>query len=340
MKSGVKKWSTIVDYFLVLSSIVGVGFASGKEICVFFFDFGSASILGLVFFSLVYIYQFLIVQYISRKLELKTYNEFSENVFGKLCAFSNSILLINFSITCSAMLSGADYLFQEFFNIGFRIPSIILSILTLILISGGINKIRAVSNFILPIMIAVIVVNSLKNITPQNVHFSLTFHSGYIAVFYGLLFAVNNFIVGLPVLFETGLKTKGKLLVVLTVAVIILMNILTLSSVTFTTEMPLFEISKNVSKMFYYIYFITMAFAIFSTLIICSYNMKKIICKNNNYIFVSICIVLSNLILSNLGYNFIVQYLYVVGGILSGIFIIMLIISIIFKLIKLNKKIN
>ena len=38
MRSGNKIWSTMVDYFLILGAIIGVGFASGKEICVFFFD--------------------------------------------------------------------------------------------------------------------------------------------------------------------------------------------------------------------------------------------------------------------------------------------------------------
>ena len=32
MKGGVKLWSTVVDYFLILGAIIGVGFASGKEI--------------------------------------------------------------------------------------------------------------------------------------------------------------------------------------------------------------------------------------------------------------------------------------------------------------------
>ena len=70
MKSGFKIWSTIVDYFLILGAIVGVGFASGKEICVFFFDFGGASIIGLLAFGLLYIYLFCVIQHINHKLNL------------------------------------------------------------------------------------------------------------------------------------------------------------------------------------------------------------------------------------------------------------------------------
>ena len=81
MKGGFKLWSTIVDYFLILGAIIGVGFASGKEISVFFFDFGAFSILGLIAFGLLYIYLFFIIQHINKKLELNSYNEFNTKIF-------------------------------------------------------------------------------------------------------------------------------------------------------------------------------------------------------------------------------------------------------------------
>ena len=54
-------FGALIDYFLILSAIIGVGFASGKEISVFFFDFGQASILGLISFGLLYLYLFFII---------------------------------------------------------------------------------------------------------------------------------------------------------------------------------------------------------------------------------------------------------------------------------------
>ena len=49
-------------------------------------------------------------------------------------------------------------------------------------------------------------------------------------------------------------------------------------------------------------------------------------------------IVLANFILSNLGYAFIVKYLYVVSGVFSGVYVIALIIMMIIRLIKSNIK--
>ena len=91
MRSG-KIWSTIVDYFLILGAIIGVGFASGKEICVFFFDFDGASIIGLLSFGLLYVYLFFVIQYINKKLEINSYDEFNKAIFGKLCKFSKIII--------------------------------------------------------------------------------------------------------------------------------------------------------------------------------------------------------------------------------------------------------
>lgn len=338
MKGGNKIWSTIVDYFLVLGSIIGVGFASGKEIFVFFFNFGKFSILGLISFALLYIYLFFIIQHISKKLKLNSYDQFNSYIFGKLCKLTNIVMLVNFSITSAGMLAGADYMFKNFFGIGFKIPSLVLSLICFSLLLGGIDKIKIMANLIIPIMIFVIVINSFYNINPQNVNFNIVKANEFMAVYYGLLFGVNNFVVAVPVLFETKLKSKGKLFVILTICLIILLNILLLASNKFCTDMPMFELSKNVGNWFYYIYFATLLSALFSTLTICSFNTQTIILKGKKNNFVSLLIVLFNLILSNFSYDFIVNYLYVFSSILSGILIVILIIIILIKLIKFKSK--
>ena len=334
MEGGRKIWSTVVDYFLILSAIIGVGFASGKEIYVFFFAFDGASIIGMLAFGLLYIYLFLIVDYVKKKLELNSYTEFNAIIFGSLCKLTNVIMVINFTITSAGMLAGADYLFQNFFGIGYRIPSIILTIITLFILLGGIKKVKMIANILVPLMIAVIVINSIGNINPQNVNMQINVQSGFMALFYGILFGVNNFVAALPVLFETRLKSKGKLFVVLSICLIIFLNILVFASNQYSTDMPMFEVSSNISVWFYYIYFAALVCGLFSTLMICSFNTQSIILKGKKSIFVSVVIVLLNLIVSNLGYSFIVKYLYVVSGIISGIYLIVLLLMISIKLTK------
>lgn len=332
MKGG-KVWSTVVDYFLILSAVIGVGFASGKEISVFFFDFGKISLFSLVCFGLLYIYLFYVVSYVKNKLELHTYNQFNAKIFGGLSKLSTLVMLVNFAITCAGMLAGADYLFETFFGIGYKIPSLLLSVLVLLLLRGGVHKIRTVANFIIPVMIATIVINSIGNINPTNVHFEVCNQSGAVAVFYGLLFGINNFVAALPVLFEVKVKAKGKLMAILTICLVVLLNILVLASNNFSTDMPMFELSANISPAFYYIYFATLVMALFSTLMICSYNMQTILCKQKTW-FGSSAIVLFNLILSQVGYAFIVQYLYVASGVISAIFVLALIVMIVINLAK------
>ena len=334
MEGGRKIWSTVVDYFLILSAIIGVGFASGKEIYVFFFAFDGASIIGMLAFGLLYIYLFLIVDYVKKKLELNSYTEFNAIIFGSLCKLTNVTMVINFTITSAGMLAGADYLFQNFFGIGYRIPSIILTIITLFILLGGIKKVKIIANILVPLMIAVIVINSIGNINPQNVNMQINVQSGFMALFYGILFGVNNFVAALPVLIETRLKSKGKLFVVLSICLIIFLNILVFASNHCSTDMPMFEVSSNISVWFYYIYFAALVCGLFSTLMICSFNTQSIILKGKKSIFVSVVIVLLNLIVSNLGYSFIVKYLYVVSGIISGIYLIVLLLMISIKLTK------
>ncbi len=327
-------FGTFVDYFLILSAIIGVGFASGKEISIFFFDFGQASLLGLIAFGLLYLYLFYVINYIKHKLNTNSYNEFNAKLFGKFCKISNVVMLINFAITSAGMLAGADYLFETFFNVHYHIPSVVLSLIIFVLLLGGMGKIKFVSNLIIPIMIAAIVINSIKNINPANVHLEVVSQSGMMAVYFGLLFGLNNFVAALPIIFETKLKTKGRAAVILTICAIILMNILVLASNNFSTDMPMFELSANVSVWFYYIYFATLILALFSTLMICSYNMHLILFKGAKSKFCISLVVIANLILSQCGYAVIVKYLYVLSGIISAVYILIMLVLIAIRLIR------
>ena len=336
MRSGNKIWSTVVDYFLILSAVIGVGFASGKEVYFFFFRFGEMSFVGLMLFGLLYVYLFLIVQHINRKLEIKSYSEFNAKLFGKFCKITNVVMLINFIITSAGMLAGANYLFQILTGKNLILVPQILSLLTFFILLGGINKIRIVADIIVPIMLVVIVINSLKNLTPINLNFPIVKSGVVMAIWYALLFGVNNFVAALPVLVQSPLKSRGRVVAVVTICVVILLNILVLANNNFSTQMPMFELSKNVSISFHYVYFATIVFALFSTLIICSFNASQILSKERS-VFVCLSVVILNLILSNLGYDFIVEYLYAFSGITSGIYVALLIVLISIKLIK-NKK--
>lgn len=335
MKGG-KIWSTMVDYFLIMGAIIGVGFASGKEISVFFFNFGQASIFGLIAFGLLYIYLFFVIDYIKHKIKINSYNEFNAKLFGKLCKLTNVVMIANFAITSAGMLAGADYLFKTFFGVKHHIPSIVISIFVCVLLFGGMNKIKFVSNLIIPIMISAIVINSIKNINPLNVNLPIVSKNGAMAIFYGLLFGVNNFVAALPIVFETKLKSKGKLFVIFSICLIVLLNILVLASNNFLTDMPMFEASANVSVWFYYIYFLTLVLALFSTLMICSFNMQTILFNGKKNMFSVLFVVLLNLIISQCGYAIIVKYLYVVSGIISAVYIILMVMLIAINLIKLK----
>ena len=337
MNSGTK-WSTFVDYFLVLSAIVGVGFASGKEICLFFFDFGAFSFLGLIAFTVLYIYLFWLIDYIRLKLSLNSYSDFNKIVFGRFCKITNVAMVVNFVITCALMTSGADYIFSTFLGVEYRIPSIVLSVFGFLVLLGGIDKIKMIANIMIPILIAVIVVNSIKNITPSNVHYEIVGKNGFMAVYYGILFGVNNFIVALPVLFQTRKHFKSKFAVILSIGLIILCNLLVFGSNHFSSQMPMLELSKNVSKTFYYIYFIALCIAIFSTFVICLFNTYTICLNNKKSILIGLLIIIFNFFLSSFGYNFLVKYLYLVSSLFSAVYVVIMILNILFILIVKNKK--
>ena len=73
---------------------------------------------------------------------------------------------------------------------------------------------------------------------------------------------------------------------------------------------------------------------------ICSYNMQEILFNGKKSVFNALVIVILNLILSQVGYAFIVKHLYVLSGIISAIYVVLMIILIAIKLLlnKIKKK--
>ena len=101
-------------------------------------------------------------------------------------------------------------------------------------------------------------------------------------------------------------------------------------------DMPMLNLSKNLGNVFFAVYLIGVIFALFTTLEITSYNSLEVAIGNRrkDKHFVLFIILATSQIMAYLGFNFIVKHLYTAIGVLSAIYLIILII----KLIIIDKK--
>ncbi|WP_445488568.1 YkvI family membrane protein [Niallia sp. 03133] len=150
------KWSAAFQLAAVyVGTVVGAGFATGKEIVEFFSQFGVIGLIGILISGTIFAYLGSKLMRISVKLKARSYQEFTIFLFGKVIGtFINSIMLIMLVGVCAVMLSGAGAVFEEQLGISKGIGVIFTISLSLIVMMVGMKGLFAVNTFVVPIMIS------------------------------------------------------------------------------------------------------------------------------------------------------------------------------------------
>ena len=123
--------------FLIISSIIGAGFISGKEISVYFSNFGIYGfIMVLPLFFLLYFYIKLLFDF-SQKNDTK--------IFGKVILKNkklyNIFCFISFSIVSASMFSAINSVFDfDLFSLEYIIIYVIIFFLCFYIMHFGLNK--------------------------------------------------------------------------------------------------------------------------------------------------------------------------------------------------------
>lgn len=138
-----------------MGTVVGAGFATGKEIYQFFTRFGFFGLLGILIAGYIFIMMGKKMMVIAIRHNLKNYMEFNEWLFGKrLALFVNCIFMIMLLGVTAVMMSGAGGLFQEQLGLS-KLGGMLLTIfLTVVVMSWGIQGLLSVNTFVVPAMVS------------------------------------------------------------------------------------------------------------------------------------------------------------------------------------------
>lgn len=325
-----KKFKLIAfDLFFVVSGIIGVGFATGKEIDHFFLS-GKYLWLAVIVFFAVFVGLSVYILYIKNKHDIVSLKQLNKFAFGKYYEIGNIMLLILFLITNSAMLAGCDNIVKNYLSITFPIASLILSIMTFFIINGGVERIKRIANIVMPGLIVVIIVNACCNFSPVY-----TYDGKIITdIIFPIIFCCENFMTIIPVLINSKSKIRPlSLLSGLVISIAILFSALAIFGVN--ADMPMLSVAKNLGNWFFVIYLFGVLFALFTTLQISAHSCLEISSKNkSNKMFASLVILLVSQIVAYLGFNFIVKYLYSAIGVMGGVYLVALVV----RLIIVDKK--
>lgn len=306
---------------LIVGTIIGAGFASGKEISSFFGSNISPLVplvVGLGIFLLC-----LLFCTIGRIYKSSDFSMVNQKLLGKLHVIADVFLLLNSLIVLSGMLSGMNSLFDTILPIS-PAYSIISGILCAIIVSKGLSGLLKSNSIIVPFIIFFIILICCFNIGKPSFSFAFSPFTLPSAV----LYVCMNIMLACTVLTTVDEKPKtvlwASLIAAAIMTVLMLLIILTLNGNDTSSDMPLISIASSTSKVLYYFAVGAVAISIFTTMMTALIGLSSWLAPLTGSKGFSVTVsLIAGMLVSNLGFENVVAYLYPVIGIFGFVYIVL-----------------
>ncbi|WP_280771290.1 YkvI family membrane protein [Salipaludibacillus daqingensis] len=245
-KSGLK-WM-----FLIIGTMIGAGYASGRELWQFF---GYESGLAILIFSVLFFVCCYVIMDISYKEKSEHYIPVLEKLMGKKLTsmYDGMIILYLFSTTVIMIAGGGATL--EVLHIPYWYGVIIISGLLVLLFIWGLNGMTSMNAVLIPLLILFLVGTLLVfqwNTNGFNMEFSIDKQSNWPAAF---TFTALNILPLVAVLGAIGKKINhrgelwiaslGSAILLGTVSLLYNQSLINVAQEVMVYEIPLFAILQN-----------------------------------------------------------------------------------------------
>lgn len=338
---GYKTKAFLQELFLILASIIGMGFASGKEILHFFCYNKLLAGISILIFVILFFFFFGAIKNYQLKHNIKNFNELNSNLFKDSSKYVNYILIIIYTICASSMLAGVDILSRDVLGVKLPFFSVMLTICLYFILIGGVGRIKNLFLKVVPILLILVVLNlsvnswevvSNKLISSESLPTSLTIKDIAFSLLLPIVFWGGNTILAINSILQ--LRTNHRAIKWVSSFIflfLMLLGAMVIVGLNLNSSMPFLNASSNLSHVFYSLYLVGIIVALFSSLVISTHNINIVLNIKNRF---GIILVLSiNQAIAFLGFDFIVSYLYTFSGILGLIYCFVLW----FKIKKTNK---
>lgn len=311
--------------FLIIGTMIGAGYASGREIWQFF---GHESGLAIVLFSCLFTGSIYIVMKICYRYQSTDYTTILELILGRKIAKFYDILIFFYLISVTIiMIAGSGATF-EVFHVSKWIGIFFISIIIVLLFIKGVQGVISLNTYISPLLILVLLTILIVFIRDEQLTFiwRLDHQGNWPSAF---TFTALNILSLIAVLGAVGDKIKStKEIWIASVGSGVILGIVTLlynnsliqiSEIIILYEIPLFAILKNYPNYTYVMMSILLWLAIFTTAISATLG---IVSRLQRYVRLSLSkltlIVIVLLIpLTKLGFSTLIAWLYPLYGFLN-----------------------
>lgn len=329
--------------FVIIATLVGAGFASGKEIYSFFFVYGINGIIGVFFSSLIISFTIYKVLKICQINNINTFEEFCYYIFKnnlKKCKDKqvkeiseniNKIINIFLLVSFYIMISGFSSFLNQEFCVNRYVGSVIIVVLCYIAFQNKMNSLIRISDFLVPILIVFIVLISAMNINVienykicERLNRCFSECSCIFPFVKAALYGGYNCILLIPILIPLrkvagNLKNINKIFGVSFLTIVVLSlsvyNILLLGNNNiYKQEMPIISIVSRYGKTCKIAYLFLIASSIYTTAISAGCGFLNG-CSSKKYYRNCFIICLTAIFISQIKFSFFVELLYPVLGV-------------------------
>ncbi|WP_317366417.1 hypothetical protein [uncultured Tyzzerella sp.] len=315
-------------------TILGAGFATGKELVSFFAQFGNMGILGFLISCLLLALTCMSILNMIYKTKVNTYSQFIHNIFGRYGVYIEWFNIALLFILFSAMLAGGGATLCNMFNINEMASIIIFCIITFIALIFGKDAIININTILCPILILggiLIGIYVYFNATP-------VFNNNIKPIISPFIYTSYNGITTISVLFAIRDIVKNKKIVIyssilggvfiFSIGIFMLLPLTKNYDYIYNSPLPLLKLIENKS-IIKNIYAFTVLSAIFTTAVSNGVALETTFKEkyNINGLSLKIILIVVGISFSLMGFSNIVNIVYPIFGAIGMFEILVIMLS-------------
>ena len=333
--------NAILVISVIIGTLIGAGFASGKEIELFFCKYGMHGFVGIgvsACFIGIIVY---LVFHISDRYSITSYEEFLDVIMrntrekklkSKTTQWIKSVIknIVNLFLLISffIMVAGFGSYFYQEFSILPVFGSVLLAFLCYLTFMKGISGISKISSMLMPLLIGFIVLIGIQDGVCFSVQENNLFDHSQAWLWKSILYGSYNTILVIPILFSLKKYRKNSKTMSIIICILSAFIIWLLATVIYCNmieeygemrkiEIPMLYSIREKSQIYQYLYGILILVSIYTSAISAGYGFLENSIKKENQRKTSMLLCLISVPISNIGFSALVNLLYPIFGVIG-----------------------
>lgn len=334
-----KNWMKIA--YIYIGTVIGAGFASGREIIEFFGVYGVKGILGIIFSGVLFsiVGSLLLIKVYNNRIN--GLNELIERIFGKKFGFIlDTIIGVSLYTGYSVMISGSGAIFKEELGLSFNIGMLTMLVFTFIVFLFKLEGLSTINSILVPMLIIGILfmsfyLNIREGYSFSNVEGATFTEKGNFITSSLLYFGSNSLITIivfsslLPLIDDKKTAILGGTfggIVLLVLGLSILTCVLLYYNEVVKLEIPMIRISDGLGVVYRKIYALILWIAIFTTAIANGFGFMNRFSESKNRLKYTLLFCISAIPLAKFGFANLVGVIYPIYGVIGIVLMLLILI--------------